>query len=207
MRESNKMEEDGDAAIFASASAAAVAAATSSSYVDPSTGLSARGPNSRPSSASRVPSVSPANATAAPRLPLPLDCFSARLMYSASLSPITSRAGVRAMLNTTTMIRSLFRSSGSTFSMDASLSSTKASSPPWLNRSPVFTLSARLSPKKGAAKLTMLLLTAIRPNSSVNTIGHSVKSSSRSIVVPVVTKNMPRSRPLNGLMSASTCAR
>nr|GMD08790.1 hypothetical protein Iba_chr06dCG1910 [Ipomoea batatas]GMD09991.1 hypothetical protein Iba_chr06eCG1950 [Ipomoea batatas] len=107
------------------------------------------------------------------------------------------------MDSTTTIIRSLFNSSGSTPSLQANEKTTNPNSPPWERRNPILMLSCRVSPTRGPIAVIISVLITIRPARSERTFGHSRKNTSVSIEVPVVTKNSPRSNPLNGLISAS----
>mmetsp|Transcript_22496 Transcript_22496/g.53815 ORF Transcript_22496/g.53815 Transcript_22496/m.53815 type:complete len:248 (+) Transcript_22496:932-1675(+) len=130
---------------------------------------------------------------------------------SSHMSPKTSLScastGVRAIEMTTTMIRSLFSSWGSTSSEFARDRSTNANSPPWDISSPVRALSALVSPKSGPERKISRDLTPIRPTTSPMTTGHSSKSSCRLMEAPVVTKNSPRRIPRTARMSTSTCVR
>eukprot|EP01018_Ginkgo_biloba_P001824 Gb_08654 [translate_table: standard] len=124
-------------------------------------------------------------------------------MTSAALRPTSLRKGVKAIDKTTTMMSSLFNSSGRTPSLFAREKTTKANSPPCERSNPIRTLSCKESPTRGPMAVIINVLITISPPKRERTLGHSRTRSWMSIDVPVVTKKRPRSRPLNGRMSAS----
>lgn len=91
----------------------------------------------------------------------------------ATLLPTSLSKGVNAIDSTTTIISSLFNSSGRTPSLFAKENTTNPNSPPWESSSPILTLSLRVSPTLGPIAVIISVLITIRPPNSDRTLGHS----------------------------------
>mmetsp|Transcript_27447 Transcript_27447/g.69810 ORF Transcript_27447/g.69810 Transcript_27447/m.69810 type:complete len:263 (+) Transcript_27447:333-1121(+) len=142
----------------------------------------------------------------APMAPVGRAVLNTSSLQSATTLPVSASTGVTAMDSTTTMISTWLRFSGRILSELASESSTNANSPPWDSMKPVRSDSLRDSPNAGPSAEMTLVLTTSSPASINPMTSQLLRSTSMLMDEPVVTKNRPSSSPLNGRMSASTCA-